>query len=878
MNKKDRYVVYAIHIHTSQRHRSPYRMSSTSFLDDILFSKHGFPAFEDRTLRSFNLVPSFISPDFTYHPDHSEFADAFARQRNFDIDDLKDKSTLAQQDPSWLRQFLQEWFLLVFPAHLFNLDQVSARDVITNHATSQFIHVSNYVWQWLQDVSQKWIDTTWDIVPQKYQDKGFVLGHQFGCQQFEIVLLDWVSAAKREYIRMHCVFRTMLENGLIDVVSKDLLGGRRDGWRFIYSLQVAGEIIGHALLGVQLRFRDTLVQDEHFQRRMRAEHEMDPNTSFLEWIRFFQPINVDWESNDGLKAVIEHGNYLCPSQVGYITACAAGSNFLTWLYAALRSRRQDAWGEPPADHTRCTATACKSRDMDENTYVTRHFHEQCQCELIGPDIGKLRKIIGKGEIPLLKFEETNPARGCQITVVSHKKVRRYTAISHVWSDGLGNPRANKLPYCQIERLARLCDDSPIWMDTLCIPVRTEDEHLRKKAIEHMDDIYFKASSVYVISDDLNPKSLQDLSPWEDNTHIGLILLLVCLSAWSSRLWTLQEAVFGMERLYVCFDEDERFNLHDAIFAIPSSQKYLYNFFHMTLMETIRTQRTTKKGKETGEGLYSIFSQLRWRRTSWARDEPVVVAGILGLNTSLLMKTPNNIEQRLEVMYSQLREFPIDALFCHTPRLNKEGLCWAPKKLCMSDWCTDSYLLNSHKRLWWEEWSGRTGNIGRDGLQIQAYSITFTTRDPWLPAVFTLKCPRKSGELNFLVTIRGLQSTDTKFLEDYPSSEDKYHIVIIINRRKARGCSCQPESYGQAALTVWDSEVRFSLPKENRIDRMVNKVRTELDGPDDEDTAPRFVRLVCSLGVTRGTAAQVDSHHSSRSFKARMHSHRPFIVD
>jgi hypothetical protein len=74
----------------------------------------------------------------------------------------------------------------------------------------------------------------------------------------------------------------------------------------------------------------------------------------------------------------------------------------------------------------------------------------------------------------------------------------YIAISHVWSDGLRNPRINALPRCQILRLRDLVANLPrmraantdetadtnvqdnisvpqrqhllIWIDTLCVPL------------------------------------------------------------------------------------------------------------------------------------------------------------------------------------------------------------------------------------------------------------------------------------------------------------------------------------------------------------------------------------------------------------------------
>ncbi len=77
----------------------------------------------------------------------------------------------------------------------------------------------------------------------------------------------------------------------------------------------------------------------------------------------------------------------------------------------------------------------------------------------------------------------------------------YVAISHVWSDGLGNPNHNSLPFCQIKRLQELVQEStgkplPFWIDTICVPL---EERLRGKAIANMAKVYRSAAAVLVLT-------------------------------------------------------------------------------------------------------------------------------------------------------------------------------------------------------------------------------------------------------------------------------------------------------------------------------------------------------------------------------------------
>lgn len=93
----------------------------------------------------------------------------------------------------------------------------------------------------------------------------------------------------------------------------------------------------------------------------------------------------------------------------------------------------------------------------------------------------LTEMLSRDEIPLISTVDliTNNYSG-PIPLVGHKSNTLYIAISHVWSDHRGNPRANALPTCQLQFLIdcvqKLCPDLPpstlpnLWIDTICCPV------------------------------------------------------------------------------------------------------------------------------------------------------------------------------------------------------------------------------------------------------------------------------------------------------------------------------------------------------------------------------------------------------------------------
>jgi hypothetical protein len=152
-------------------------------------------------------------------------------------------------------------------------------------------------------------------------------------------------------------------------------------------------------------------------------------------------------------------------------------------------------------------------------------------------------------------------------------LRTFVAVSHVWADGLGNPKANALPLCQFNRIIErikwgdqgVSDHALLyfWMDTFCIPVGDKYETTRLKAIDHIAMIYASAGHVLVLDNILARFPYPNLGPvnWDDPILTGVkslsfvaarnsdtylqassTLSKILCSPWAGRSWTLQEAV------------------------------------------------------------------------------------------------------------------------------------------------------------------------------------------------------------------------------------------------------------------------------------------------------------------------------------------------
>jgi hypothetical protein len=178
-------------------------------------------------------------------------------------------------------------------------------------------------------------------------------------------------------------------------------------------------------------------------------------------------------------------------------------------------------------------------------------------------------------VPLLRIKHSSTAT-VELEVVRGKYGDPYIAILHVWTGGLGNPRANALPQCQLQAIAetgiqvrklfegtrdpsfpnlfrqihramRLSDVDLFWVDTLCIPVRQnrngdetdESKNVRAAAIYRMTQIYAGAHSVVIMDPEL--RSLPDDIPTHNSEEFFGRLLR---SDWMRRYWAYQEGAMG----------------------------------------------------------------------------------------------------------------------------------------------------------------------------------------------------------------------------------------------------------------------------------------------------------------------------------------------
>jgi len=430
-------------------------------------------------------------------------------------------------------------------------------------------------------------------------------------------------------------------------------------------------------------------------------------------------------------------------------------------------------GTAGQDHENCPLSGdkCIANHVSMETYITKHA-KTCQmspwnsdssslnpplsgqCEMLGVDTRQLVRIIRQGGTPLIEFIE--PAAGSyypKLKLVHGGAKERYIAISHVWSGGLGNPNANELPACQVRGLydtlksvqARDLKRSPFqrtrklqlagkvgfdpfsyfmtfvagnfpqtqplrfWMDTLCIPVGSENGAWRSHTINNMAAIYVQAQSMLVLDESLR----SSFPPGEDELEQDAQILC---SPWMSRAWTLQEAALGLNRyiqvkdnkLIGSFESTESHLyrpdhvLTDGQMIYPNQQEGNFDDLH-TFFRNMQTAtspvalpgmvNSAVGAEELGEVIRftKVWNSLSGRTTTMPEDLHVIIATLLGFSPQEVLNLP--AAERMKAILMAQSWLPLALLFEEGPRLGSKKSRDPPTKY-LPDYSPDNWVITA----------------------------------------------------------------------------------------------------------------------------------------------------------------------------------------
>ncbi|KAJ6260664.1 hypothetical protein Dda_4891 [Drechslerella dactyloides] len=460
-----------------------------------------------------------------------------------------------------------------------------------------------------------------------------------------------------------------------------------------------------------------------------------------------------WRIGNSLDAAMDRA-LLCPVEKTQLAE--ASPAFLCYLLSLPETNRS------PGQHANCVNGTCVGNNIDEATYVTRHVDGDCDCdcEHDGPNIEDVKKCLRDNHIPSLSISIVDGEyRGMK---VKPQKVEQasfwrfhqgksglarsldYVALSHVWSDGLGNPFANTLPRCQLRRLAYYVNytmkdgkargikggfekafniskhifakrvgevweqdgnfECCIWVDTMCVPLEKE---YRKLAIKNMNQVYRQARYVMVLDASI---ARHDFRSDEE------LMARVVLSTWMRRVWTLQEAILGLEKLAICL-KDRVVDHTDAVerlrVVVNSGERTAVNGMlegvavlgddgFQGLNGAVDILEFTKGGplklsnidssrgdKQLQEKQYRIFMENLWtligrRATTKEEDRVLVACNILYKDATKVLKGDGHTG-RLTGLLDQLDEVPAGAIFKSGERVPVDGYRWACHIFKLSAW-------------------------------------------------------------------------------------------------------------------------------------------------------------------------------------------------
>jgi hypothetical protein len=243
---------------------------------------------------------------------------------------------------------------------------------------------------------------------------------------------------------------------------------------------------------------------------------------------------IDWGTSELLKDQMLRAGW-CPSTIFMLQR---ELKLVTGLYYASSF--------PPIRkaHLLCSDIECFDVHNDEYTYRTKHTTNCSGCSYVEVNVEQLCLALDFS-FPLISLTDSLGTPRLEIT--PYQTGMEYAAISFLWSDGLGNPTGNALPFCQLSLIQKFVNETYsrknvglFWIDTLCIPVQNEHKSYRKLAVRRMAQAFQDADRVIALD-----ASLQTVSRHANYSEIAM---RIALGSWSRRLWTLQETALA-RRLY-----------------------------------------------------------------------------------------------------------------------------------------------------------------------------------------------------------------------------------------------------------------------------------------------------------------------------------------
>ena len=456
--------------------------------------------------------------------------------------------------------------------------------------------------------------------------------------------------------------------------------------------------------------------------------------------------NLLWPKKFFTKSICSRmlGAGWCPSDIERAKAHFTSTQTLYFLSRMSKNEIQRS-------HVTCTSRLCSSFQIELSTYQTKHRQSCTGCPDAVPNLDHIVMLLKDGKLPLLQITQSSEdLESLSIDVVALTPETPYVSISHVWADGLGNPRENSVPACQLsyifERVnalrsstsffadpstrARDAEGRPllIWLDTLCCPVSPIEA--RSLALAQMRRTYCDARHVLVLDSGLQNYASNEITIFE-------ALSRIFLSGWMNRLWTLQEARLA-RTIWIQF-KDRAIEL-DMLMAYLS-QLGIADLAFLPFALVMHLQYVTLRPsfpfglgveappKPAATILRELDVGLQHRSTTVAADEPLCIGNLLDLPAEEILNVPATAAARMgkvwELIAAKHGGIPQQIIGFEQPRLTEKGKRWAPRSLLVMK---EGELDSSGTR--YQRWTDPVLGIpSADGLLVKFPGIRLRPRQP-----------------------------------------------------------------------------------------------------------------------------------------------------
>ncbi|KAI0845010.1 hypothetical protein F5Y00DRAFT_265975 [Daldinia vernicosa] len=379
----------------------------------------------------------------------------------------------------------------------------------------------------------------------------------------------------------------------------------------------------------------------------------------------------------------------CPSELNVIFA-QSDTISLWYLYhftrpsphqthRFLRTRDRVEMQPGYADEELCTASSCLYKRLNDDTYITKHVDgcDNCDDAIANPE--SYCSILREDKIPLISVSDEGDEK-INVVFRAAEPGCNYIAISHIWSDGLGNPHRNAIPSCQFRRLSKIVREyqntALFWFDTLCVPPdKANLKSEQDKAMGLMRKAYEDAKAVLVLDSWTTGTTHKHKSDVEN-----LYKIFHC--SWNTRLWTFQEAALAQTLLFQF--RDGWYNVDEGIKRIKANKDIS---IEVTVKPTLiglydRLRGFRKSGGSITDLFKFIVKSIAIRTTSVPADEPLCLSALLNFSVPDIEKIAKEPHQlRMRKFWEMLDSIPSGFIFVSEyERIDVDGLRWAPKTL------------------------------------------------------------------------------------------------------------------------------------------------------------------------------------------------------